>query len=425
MADEHSRIRHIAWTELFPWLGLMRAVRLAFAPRMIILAALGLAATAAGWRLVDSLFGGSHDNAVSPQDQTVDRKDQAIEATIKSHALWPTGHLEPEPPARSLSMLDPANSPATIPWDDLSRPFRELFGGVEHPMRYGGDVTLKSFTYMMLCGVWALLVWSLFGAAISRGAALWFAREDRLSFRHALAWGVKKWPAYFGGPMFPLAGVIIAVVPVAVLALLLKFDLGVVLVGIIWPVVLACGLFLAILLVGLLFGWPLMWPTVSTEGTDSFDALSRSYSYTYQRPLHYLFYAAVAGILGMLAWIVVVIFANGVITYSFWAASWGSGGSRMTDIIDAASNPDTGGMLGFGAHAIGFWVQVVRYLAVGFLFSYFWCAATYIYFLLRQSVDATEMDEVAFDEQAELHNLPPLSRDTGSVPQVVDPPAAQ
>src|SRR5205085_5918323 len=137
---------------------------------------------------------------------------------------------------------------------------------------------------------------------------------------------------------------------VAILCLLLKIPVGVLIVGIIWPVVLVCGLFIAILLVGLLFGWPLMSPTVSAEGTDSFDALSRSYSYTYQRPVHYLFYAAVAGVLGMLAWVVVVIFAKGVITYSYWAASWGSGGGRMKEIVDAVGNPEQGGMLGFGAH---------------------------------------------------------------------------
>ena len=91
-----------------------------------------------------------------------------------------------------------------------------------------------------------------------------------------------------------------------------------------------------------------MWPTVSAEGTDSFDALSRSYSYTYQRPVNYLFYAAVAGVLGMLAWVVVLIFAKGVITYSYWAASWGAGGARMTEIIDTTTNQDAAGMLGAG-----------------------------------------------------------------------------
>ena len=170
-----------------------------------------------------------------------------------------------------------------------------------------------------------------------RGAVA--VREERLSFMSSIWWGVRKWPAYFGGPIFPLVGVFLAVFPIAVLCLLLKSNFGLLLMGIIWPVVLLCGLFVAILLVGLLFGWPLMWPTVSAEGTDSFDALSRSYSYTYQRPVHYLFYAAVAGVLGMLAWVVVLIFAKGVIVYSYWAASWGSGGARMTEIIDSDHQP--------------------------------------------------------------------------------------
>src|SRR5262249_37733350 len=46
-------------------------------------------------------------------------------------------------------------------------------------------------------------------------------------------------------------------------------------------------------LVGLI-GWPMIHATLSTEGSDSFDALSRSYSYVYQKPWHYLWYALVA-----------------------------------------------------------------------------------------------------------------------------------
>ena len=47
---------------------------------------------------------------------------------------------------------------------------------------------------------------------------------------------------------------------------------------------------MAVLLLGLIFGWPLMFSTISTEGTDAFDAISRSYAYVFQRPFHYLFY---------------------------------------------------------------------------------------------------------------------------------------
>ena len=44
--------------------------------------------------------------------------------------------------------------------------------------------------------------------------------------------------------------------------------------AIFWPISLLGCFGIAVLLLGLLFGWPLIWPTISTEGTDSFDGLS-------------------------------------------------------------------------------------------------------------------------------------------------------
>jgi hypothetical protein len=432
MPNNPNRIREIAWTELFPWLGLVRAVRLAFAPRMLILAAIALAATTAGWRVIGGVFSSLSEDKSFQQAYTEVKQWHASPTTpVTRNALdgvileSPLDYAEKSRlpfviPGVSVRVLDPADSQATLPWNMLSEPFRKLFAN---------EITVTSFLYLMACGVWALLVWSLFGAAITRSAALWFAREDRLGLRKSLLWGMVKWPAYFGGPMFPLLGVLIAVIPVAVLlGFPLKLDIGVLLVGILWPLALLCGFFLAVLLVGLVFGWPLMWPTISAEGTDSFDALSRSYSYTYQRPVHYLFYAAVAGVLGALAWVVVMIFANGVIEYSYWAASWGSGVQRIEEIKRAAVQEDRLAEQSFafywGAKAIGFWVSVVITVAIGFLFSYFWCAATYIYFLLRQAVDATEMDEVAVEEEPESYGLPPLQGEPGNVPQVSEPPTA-
>src|SRR5207253_8447687 len=63
--------------------------------------------------------------------------------------------------------------------------------------------------------------------------------------------------------------------------------------GIGWPLVLLAGIIMAVILVGLV-GWPMMYTTISAEGSDSFDALSRSYSYVYQCPWHYLWYSLVA-----------------------------------------------------------------------------------------------------------------------------------
>ena len=82
--------------------------------------------------------------------------------------------------------------------------------------------------------------------------------------------------------------------PLVIFGLLMKLDLLVMLLSVIWPVALVIGFLMAMLLVGLFFGWPLMWATVGVESTDAFDSLSRAYSYVFHRPLRLLFYVIVA-----------------------------------------------------------------------------------------------------------------------------------
>ena len=71
---------------------------------------------------------------------------------------------------------------------------------------------------------------------------------------------------------------------------------------------------------------------------------------------------------------------------------------------------------------IHFWAGCVKLLAVGYLFSYFWTAAAAIYFLLRRDVDATEMDEVYLDADAERADLrlPEVTTDEAGAPVVED-----
>jgi hypothetical protein len=186
------------------------------------------------------------------------------------------------------------------------------------------------------------------------------------------------------------------------------------------------------LLVGLMFGWPLMWPTISTESTDSFDALSRSFSYVYQRPLQYLFYAVVAVFLGALGWLFVAWFGQGVIHTTVWATHWTSDNLEMEKILAAPGLPADeqaqllpSSMARTGARLIAFWHGCVRLVALGFVFSYFWNAATCIYFLLRRDVDGFELDEVELEGDRPVHGLPPLKSDAAGVPTVADvPPSA-
>ena len=268
-----------------------------------------------------------------------------------------------------------------------------------------------------------MAVWALLGGAISRIAAVQLAAEERIGWGAALRFAASKWPSYFAAPLLPLLGVVLVAVPLWVLGLLLRLDAGVVLGGLLWPLALLAGLVMALLLLGLGFGWPLMWATISTEGTDSFDALSRSYAYLFQRPLRYLFYVLVAVVLGGLGWLLVRNFAAAVIWLSYWAAGWGSGSDRIARIAEIQGvGSESGGMARFGGRMIHFWASCVRFLAVGFFYGYFWTAASAIYLLLRRDVDATETDEVFLDadKSEPEHGLPPSGTDQEGAPLAAD-----
>src|SRR5205807_9322290 len=142
----------------------------------------------------------------------------------------------------------------------------------------------------------------------------------------------------------------------------------------------------------------------SVERGDAFDGISRAYSFTTQRPLHYLFYALVAGFFGLLGALFVLFFAGAIVHLTEWAASWGSNANNFHLALSAADAQQS-----FTARLIHFFNALVGLVGVGFLVSYFWTSATGIYLLLRQLVDGTELDDISIDEGDTPRGLPPLT----------------
>ena len=390
--QDNGKVRAIAWGEIFPWLGIFRTFRVAIGVRLLLLAAAGILMTIVGWGLIGWLLSSSDESA-----------GQACPW------LAITDMVPDQPGLGSIRQIAEPDT-----WLHLVRPFSQLFVV---------ETGFLDATRSLLSGLWSLAVWAFFGAAITRSAAVQFTSDERISWTEMFHFAQTKWSAYFGAPLLPLLGVLLAVVPMAILGLIMRAGVGVLLLSIIWPVFLAGGLVMSVFLLGLIFGWPLMWATISTEGSDSFDALSRSYAYVFQRPLHYLFYVVVAALFGILGWLLVSNFAAAAIQLTYWATSWGSGAEQTTNILNASSDL---GRLGYaGAAVIGFWVGCVKILAVAFLYSYFWTAATMIYLLLRRDVDATEMDEVfrEEDESEPPYGLPPLETNEAGAPVVEEPTA--
>jgi hypothetical protein len=401
MVEERGALRAIYWQDAFPALRLFRALRLAIHFRALLLAAAALVIVSAGWHVCDAVFSGADDPKLRQQ--------------IEMNRAWPWETPAISPPLEHLTSIDNwrERSPLVLAWNAISAPFRQI---------YATDITFTHFIYLLVGALWTLAVWALFGGAITRIAAVSLARQENVSASQLTRFVLPRWPAYFVAPLFPILGTFLLAALLAGLGLLMRTSAGILTAGIVWPLVLLIGFLMAFLLIGLFFAWPLMWATVSAEGTDAFGALSHSYSYTYQRPLQYLLYAAIAALVGVLGWYLVSLFASEVVALANWGVSWGSGASTVQNIAAASDVDSSIGNL--GGTLIRFWNGCVFLLATAYLFSYFWAASTVIYFLLRRLVDGTELDEVFMPEERALHGLPPLKTGPDGVPEVADEPAA-
>jgi hypothetical protein len=271
-------------------------------------------------------------------------------------------------------------------------------------------------------GAWVMAVWALFGGAIARIAALYLARGEMLGPIAALKSAAMIWVSTIAAPSFCLG--VIALFALLLMAVGFVSQLGLLafLAGLLWVVVLLIGVALAVFAIGLVVGWPLMWATIATERTDSFDGVSRGYAFTYQRPLHLVFFVIVATALGLLAQTAVSIFVGA----SFKAVHIGIAAGASQDYADAllrgAPLPDNeklGSLASAGGAMMRFWSGGLWAIAAAFPMAYLFSAATGIYLLLRRLIDSTELGEVALDEGEPEQGLPPLATDlvTG-VPRV-------
>jgi len=415
MEKEGVALQAIRWSEIFPWLSIAKSFRLAVTLRLMTFGAAAVLLTLLGWWAVASMF--SHEGVPNSSwtsvfgDQSV---WQVIDHTVPSRPfahLFPTVPTPGQPgtsdaPGLTIHVLGPMVST----WTLLSQPVWRILS--IQPPTMDKSLTVADFFSPLLSGLWSLAVWAYFGAAISRVAAVQLATGEQVGWGASLRWAGAKWLAYFSAPLLPMLGVALAALPILVVGFLMKISFLAVLAALVWPLILAGGFVMTILLVGVLLGWPLMWATISVEGTDSFDALNRTYAYVLQRPLRYFFYTVVAGLIGWLGWIVVDNFAASVIWLPSCAASWGW---RESSLAYAAT------------WLMAFWGGWVKLLAIGYSFSYFGVASTAIYYQLRRDVDARETDEVFLDADSseEKFGLPKFQKDAAGAPEIAETPAVQ
>jgi hypothetical protein len=263
-------------------------------------------------------------------------------------------------------------------------------------------------------GFYFLTIWSVFGGAITRIAAVHFARDEKISVRQALAFSTSKFLSFVSAPVIPMLIVIAMGLMLAVAGVLANVPvLGPIVIGALFFVALAAGFVMTLVLLGLAGGFNLMYPTIAVEGSDSFDAISRSFSYLYARPWRLAFYTAVAIAYGALTYLFVhyfiylllsivhvflgmFVFTHAASLAPLFQTIWPSPASigRLSYDIDWISlSPDER----IAAVLISFWVHLAGYMLGAFTISFYFSVSAIIYYLMRHEVDQTEMDDVHLD----------------------------
>jgi hypothetical protein len=452
MAEERNVLRWVSWRDCCPWIMLFRTFSVSITVRALLLATVGSLVTWLGWLLIGLLLLGGE---ATRSDAPVLSQGAAFARFVDRNEARPGIELAAEAPAAakddSLFALDTQQrdrfeallrrafdpvaedelriapprwrsylqwlprEPVFAVWRKTTDPFVHLFNP---------KLDFWGVLYALSGGMWTLGVWSFVGGAISRIAVVQLGREERVGLVESLRYACRYWLSYLGGPLFPLVGLFLLAIPFMILGWIMQAgDWGIAVSGIFWFLIVLCGLPMAILALGAMFGWPLMWGTISTEGSDAFDSLSRCFAYTFQRPLHYAFYVVVVTLFGGLCWLIVSLFANLTIDLTYWAASWGAYEARVNNVFGQAMQE--GPAFNLGSGLIVFWTCFVQAVATSWFFAFFFAAMGGVYLLIRRDVDQTETDEIYIEEEDESYGMPPLTKDESGVPVAADMPDAQ
>jgi hypothetical protein len=245
------------------------------------------------------------------------------------------------------------------------------------------EIGLYRWFQTALMAVWAVAVWGIFGGAIARIAVVQAAVDNRVGMLSALKFALKKSSSLIGAPLTPLFAVGLFAGACAIFGLIARIPWSIgstfALVFGLVPVVL--GLVMALILIGLAIGWPLMVATVAAESEDAPDALSRSYSYVNQRLPRYVVHLIVSGLIGLIGLGLSIAFARVVLGLADWGVTIGAG-SKV---------PPLGG-------GLAFWQKVAGVIVHAWVYSYFWSSASIIYLILRRDVDGTPWHDVYLPE---------------------------
>jgi hypothetical protein len=254
----------------------------------------------------------------------------------------------------------------------------------------------------LLIGPLLVFAWTVGVGAIARMTAVEVARGTRITWVEGLAFSLRRWRSMVAAVIAPLM-VIWGVALVAAIFgyLLLNWQVVNVIGAVLYIVVLGLSLLACLTAGGYVMGGALLVPAVVCEGTDSIDALQRSFAYVTARLPRLLLYLALAAIgvafvttvAGLLAGWTVQFAAQACGAWTGDAAqkmlleplAWGFG----TDRADAAE-----GSYRAAGGIITFWNSIPTTVIAATLVAGAASASAMLYLAMRQICDGQDVGEL-------------------------------
>lgn len=267
-----------------------------------------------------------------------------------------------------------------------------------------------------------LAIWSVMGGAITRIASLDYAKGDKVGMKDSLGYCLKKFWSYFWAPVAPIVAATFFVLLNAIGGLVGQVKFLEVLVALGFPLILLFSFLILFVAITGAVGSLLMIPTISADGSDAFDAMSRAYSYVLSKPINYVIYLVAAAGYGALCLIIAATVIDLLVQTSFITVGMGMGKkfdamagavgglsqpaglvasySFMTQVKMAFGPLSTKTMV-FTASALLFYIVVVKLVLWSIAAAFLGSAQTVLYLLMRRDVDGTEVADVYVEEVEE------------------------
>lgn len=287
------------WTDLFPWLRLVRVLRTAASPPLLFLVAITFLIW---WLGITFLFGEKAFFAFhEPGRATVFEQ-----GTLRS----PTALFE------ALSTFEQRMMPTAVV-DVRNLPANRGLG----------------YAKSMLLILWTLLTWLPTALTVSRQGSLLTAGRPLQGFLTTLIHSLRSLPKALLAAVVPLACVLLIAASIWGLGLVSKIFDGVRVLEFLCAIIVVlisipCGL----LAFGASFALPLGWAAIGIEKEcDALDSLSRGYEYLLRRPIHLVLYVVVGVVLMMIIGVLAFGVANAAASIVATACYWSGASAGMAN----------------------------------------------------------------------------------------------